>query len=189
MGTKTDLDKAYRRMHTSANSAARSMAIVGNLLHVLFRLPFGAAPAPPEWCPIMEMIVDLATALVKCKNWDPKDLKSPWSSYFPTTKFDPVLPQALVAYPMNVNVPIEADCPAAVEGYVDDGLAITAGDCKQMVRVYECLPLATHVFFRPVSPDEPILRPSPLNEPKYKGECMMAEVKKICGMELPFQPA
>ena len=77
MGTKTDLDKAYRRMHTSANSAARSMAIVGNLLHVLFRLPFGAAPAPSEWCPIMEMIVDLATKLVKCKNWDPQELKSP----------------------------------------------------------------------------------------------------------------
>ena len=177
MATKTDLDKAYQRKFISANSAARSMAIVGELLHILFRLPFGISPAPAEWCPIMEMILDLANKLVMCENGESATLKSPWSAFSPKINFDPILPNPPTDFPLSVVVPIDANYPAVVEGFVDDGLAITTGDRKMMERTYECLPLATHVFFQPVTEDESLLRPILLSEPKCKGEGLMAEQK------------
>ena len=186
MGTKIDCDKAYRRAHTSTNSAARNMAIVAGLLYVLFCLPFGAAPAPPEGSIIMEMIVDLATELVKYKSWDPSKLKSPWSVFSPKTSFDPVLQNPPIAYEMNVDVPVDDSCPAGVEGYVDDGIAVMAGDKDLMEHTYEYIPLATHVFFRPVKTDEPVHRPPPLSETKCYGEGLMAEDKIFLGWQFFF---
>ena len=177
LATKTDLDKAYRRKHTSGNSAARSMAVVGDILHVLFRLPFGASPAPPEWCPIMEMIVDLANRLVQCKDWNPKTLNSPWHKYFPHIDFKAEINDPPVAYELDVDVPITSEALAGAEGYVDDGIGICAGDKILMERMYAAIPLATHIMSRPVAIDEPIERPEPLNELKCEGEGKMEDEK------------
>ena len=106
LATKTDLVKAYRRKHTSSNSAARSMAVVGNILHVLFCLPFGASPAPPEWCPKMETIIDQANRLVQRKDWDPQILNSPWNSYPLSIKFEGEINNPPITYELDVDIPI-----------------------------------------------------------------------------------
>ena len=130
--------------------------------------------------------MDLENVLVTCENWDPKKVHSPWREFFPNIEFDLHLPNAHMAYPMSVKVPIAWDCLAAVEGYVDDGFAIMAGNRALMERTYECRPLATHIFSRPVASDEPILRPTPLSAPKCKAEGRMEEQNRFLGCDFYF---
>ena len=61
---KTDLEKAYRRMHVHAHIAAACIAIIGPFAHVMCRLPFGATAAPQEWCVGFEIYIDLVNELL-----------------------------------------------------------------------------------------------------------------------------
>ena len=41
---------------------------------IMLRLTFGGAPCPSEWGIMLESICDLVNELLKCKDWDPKEL-------------------------------------------------------------------------------------------------------------------
>ena len=47
---KTDIQKSYHRMHTYGGISAACIAIIGELYHVLTRLPFGSTPAQSKLC-------------------------------------------------------------------------------------------------------------------------------------------
>jgi hypothetical protein len=43
---KTDMDAAYRRIHTNMLAAVTCITVVNDIAYLLTRVPFGAAPAP-----------------------------------------------------------------------------------------------------------------------------------------------
>ena len=49
---------------------------------ISLRLTFGGKPCPSEWCTLLEMVTDLANALLSEPNWDPDSLYSPLSDEY-----------------------------------------------------------------------------------------------------------
>ena len=79
MCNKIDVEKTYRRLHTTAFIAVKCIAIwllekiwQENVYHkskdqieiLLTRLPFGSSPAPEEFCKTSETVFDLANDLL-----------------------------------------------------------------------------------------------------------------------------
>ena len=89
---KIDIEKAYRRLHTSAAVAAKCIAVWfldkmwNDQCHksdeqvavLLTRLPFGSLPVPAKFYVTSEMVFGLAGDLLNCKKWDPEILSSPY---------------------------------------------------------------------------------------------------------------
>ncbi|EJK57340.1 hypothetical protein THAOC_22625 [Thalassiosira oceanica] len=80
---KFDIDKAYRRLHTRASTAAKCIAMwflddmwtgeaseENSVGLVLTRLPFGSSPAPDKFCTVSETVFDLGGDLLACEEWD-----------------------------------------------------------------------------------------------------------------------
>ena len=61
---KTDLDAAYRRIHTNATTASTCIAIVDELGFLCLRLPFDTTPAPAEYMTVSEAAIDLGNDLL-----------------------------------------------------------------------------------------------------------------------------
>ena len=88
---KVVIKKAYRRLHTSAATATKCIAVwfLDKFLDkgyaksdeqaavLLTRLPFGSSPAPAEFCNTAEMAFDLAGDLLRCKVWAPRPPVTP----------------------------------------------------------------------------------------------------------------
>ena len=62
---KTDLDAAYRRIHTNVKTASTCIAIVDKLAFLFLRLPFGTTPAPAEYTTVSEAAIYLGNDLLQ----------------------------------------------------------------------------------------------------------------------------
>ena len=131
---KFDIEKAYRRLHTCAETASKCIAIwyldkldgvhyelseekIGSLL---LRLPFGASPAPPQFCVTSEIVFDLAGDLAQCNEWDPNQLASPYAAQLPEPERLP--DDVPFGQAEEAAVQVDPSCNSGIEGYIDDGL-------------------------------------------------------------------
>mmetsp|Transcript_14767 Transcript_14767/g.31868 ORF Transcript_14767/g.31868 Transcript_14767/m.31868 type:complete len:268 (+) Transcript_14767:27-830(+) len=97
---KVDIEKAYRRVHTSAKMASKCIAVwftdndatvpsptnTNEIAVIMSRLPFGSLPAPAEFSQLSDVIFDLANDLITCEEWDPYKHPAPLATHIPTTK-------------------------------------------------------------------------------------------------------
>ena len=74
---KSDLDAAYRRVHTAPHISIKQISVVDSLAYVECRLPFGSAPAPALYSTLSECIFALANDLVSDVHWDSSTAHSP----------------------------------------------------------------------------------------------------------------
>ena len=196
--SKVDIEKAYRRLHTSSEMAAKCIALWHlsesehdsssnkEIATILSRLPFGSNPAPAEFSICSDITFDLASDLMNCKLWDPDSLPCPLRDEIPP----PVrLPD---------NIPFGAAFEAAVQlpesfkggtdGYIDDGLNVVldSEDNQPMVkRAEQCLPMALHLQFRPnAGNNEPIPRGEMASIPKLKAEAFLTETIIFLGWQI-----
>ena len=77
---KTDLNAAYRRIHTNAKTASTCIAIVDGLAFLCMRLPFGTTPAPEKYMTVSEAAIYLGNDLLQDQSCDTDDLNSPHQS-------------------------------------------------------------------------------------------------------------
>lgn len=195
---KSDIDKAYRRLHTTPRIASKCISAWTTNEHdesgtksskfigmLLTRLPFGSSPAPAEFSICSEIVFDLANDLLHCIKWDPSKLPSPYIDNLPEPeRLAPELPFG-EALPADVHLPPSQK--GGVEGYIDDGaIAVldTDKNANMVRRAREALPMATHLTFRPTNADEPVPRPDPQSIRKLKAEGRLRETMIFLGWEI-----
>ena len=198
--SKSDFDKAYRRLHTHPRIAVKCMAawetrekdelsettsssFIGTLLT---RLPFGSSPAPSTFSTCSETIFDLASDLLLCPLWDPSELPSPYIDKIPPPeRFQDDIPFG-PALPADVHLP--PSLKGGVDGYIDDGaMAVldTPSNHRMVQRARQALPMATHLVFRPhAGPNEPIQRPDAQSVRKLLAEGKLREVLTLLGWHI-----
>ena len=122
LGNKADFKSAYRRQHLAGRAALHSVtqANLNNSTFILMalHLTFGGRVCPFDWCSISEPIVNLANALLNCRDWDPDSLHSPAQDMVPKTKYLPDTIPLAQARDLLVDVP--APEHGKVDRYIDD---------------------------------------------------------------------
>ena len=198
---KVDIEKAYRRLHTTGDMAAKCIAIwhlddideKGNLSTsdeeiavALGRLPFGSSPAPAEFSNASDIVFDLASDLMQCEHWSPDELPCPLKNEIPPTKRLPDNIPFGKAYQADVD--LGTDYKGSTDGYIDDGanVVLDSEENKEMVkRAEQCLPMALHLIFRPNAGElEPIQRSEMASIPKLKAEAYLTEIMTLLGWEI-----
>ena len=176
---KADMTKAYQRCHVWGHIAAACMALINGLIFILYRLPFGSAPAPSEFCLVSESAFDLANDLIQNPHWNPEGINDPLEELIPE-KDEPRhhLPFA-PAFPLDVVMPEQAD--AKVDGYIDDAHTAVIDDTKMFKRTKAAFPLALGLMFRRSGENEPIKREDILQRTKMEGEGTPSELKIFLG--------
>ena len=181
--SKIDWKSAYCRQHLNAKTAIKSLTqlcIKGiTLLLAALRLTFGGNPFPSEWRCISKTIVDLATDILHCGEWDPSEMHSPLQHMMPEPK--PLPPHIPFAPSKSLIVALPPEDHGKVDVYIDDTVAI--GPCLPGIipRLAACILLSFHLVFCPLSKFEPI----PLNKAaavaKLLAEGGLEETKQILG--------
>ena len=196
---KVDIDKAFRRLHTTPNISAKCSATWhahqidndGNLTTksdtevgtILTRLPFGSSPAPSKFSILSEISFDLAHDLMHCEHWDTDTFLPPLHDQIPQPSrlddnipFGPALP---------VDVPIPPDTKGGSEGFVDDGTnaVLDSPENSEMVKRTRLNNLmALHLLCRPhAGHDEPISRSHIASVRKLLAEGGLAEIYTFLG--------
>ena len=185
---KIDIEKAYRRFHTTAKIASKCIAIwptkeekeIGVLLT---RLPFGSSPAPSHFSVGSDITCDLANDLTHCSEWDPETLHSPINSAIPDTQILPADINFGEALEADVDLPHEQT--AGTEGYIDDlatAVLVSDSNMDQVKRAKSAVLMALHLQFRPHGgDDEPIKRPEAASERKLQAEGYLTEIITFLG--------
>ena len=189
ISTKTDMDAAYRRVHTSIKCALAVITVVPSpvsLAHILLRLPFGARRAGGKFSVISDTITDLATEISSDDSWDPDLIHS---DIYRVIEDLPVNLENSEnsfgqAYPLFVDMEPK---DIAFDNYIDDIIGIGI----DLHRIRKCLlhapALACHVLFRPVIKSDPIKRNNIINSEKHQAEGLLEEVKVILGWRFNFR--
>ena len=189
ISTKTDMDAAYRRVHTAIKCAVAVITVVPSpvsLAHILLRLPFGARRAGGKFSIISDTITDLATEISSNDSWDPDVIHS--DIYNVTedlpTKLENSENSFGQAHPLFVDMEPK---DIAFETYINDIIGIGIDS----PRIRKCLlhapALACHVLFRPVIKSDPIRRNNIVNSDKHQAEGLLEEVKVILGWRFNFR--
>ena len=119
------------------------------------------------------MYVNLTNLLLDNKDLDPTVLSSWFQHIFLTPNLPPlpVAHQFLVSLPMKVSSPNPLASLVDAEGYIDNGLVITAlNDPAHVACINPALDLAADALFRPNLPSEPVERSDAFSNKKCKGE-------------------
>ena len=181
--SKTDLDSAYRRAHTSERASAKSITrfcFQGKwMLLLCLRLTFGGTPGPSLFSIISESLTDLVNAILKCPDWDPEKLSSPLKEFYP-----PVLT-------LNENIPfartkplsvsIEEKSLAKADVFLDDIVEIGLDTPDMRSRLQGAVALAVDSMSRRVQSSEPLPRTSLINKKKLAAEGRLEETKIVLG--------
>ena len=144
------------------------------------RLTFGGRVCPFDWCSISEPIVDLANALLSCKEWDPDSLNSPAQDRIPPTKYLPDNIPLAPARELLVDIP--APEFGKVDGYIDD-LPCFGPDLGPIhrKRLGAATFLAIHITNRELSTSEPFPRELVLALNKLAAEGGLSESLIVLG--------
>ena len=196
---KSDIDKAYRRLHTHPKISAKCMAAwtsetkdtTGTIKEeyigtILTRLPFGSSPAPSEFSICSETVFDLANDLLHCPFWNPDETPSPYISKLPLPERLPDNIPFGTALQADVHLPKSQK--GGTEGYIDDGAiaVLDSPETYNMVkRAREALPMANHLIFRPLAGKlEPCTRPDAQSIRKLAAEGQLRELLIFLGWEI-----
>ena len=101
---KRDLKDAYRRLYTWTHTAAAYMAMIGHIIHILLQLPFGAAPAPSEFCVSSELTIGLEMDILDSE-WDPTTTPTPNHNLIPPPKRLPIPSNYPTTLPLDIDIP------------------------------------------------------------------------------------
>ena len=174
---KTDMDAAYRRIHTNASASVLCITVLNHIAYLLGRLPFGSSPAPTYFSTVSDAIGDVAFDLALDPHWDPATLHSP----FPIDITPRLEPSSVPIAP--------ADTPAAdlpprdivLDNFIDDSFNAGIEDGDIPLRLAHAVPLLLHAIFRPTTSTEKIPRNPIINFTKHKAEGKLEERKVILG--------
>eukprot|EP00956_Cyclotella_meneghiniana_P033327 scaffold95026_cov46-Cyclotella_meneghiniana.AAC.2 len=185
---KIDIEKAYRRFHTTPKIASKCIAIwqtpddddIGVLLT---RLPFGSSPAPAHFSVGSDITCDLANDLIHCPEWNPSEIDSPIKTEIPNTT---ILPRDIeFGNALEADVTLPKDQTAGTEGYIDDlatAVLATKSNISQVERAKSAVLMALHLQFRPHGGDkEPIKRPEAASARKLQAEGGLTEIITFLG--------
>ena len=184
LGNKGDFKSAYRRQHLAGKAALHSVtqANLDNNTFILMALclTFGGRVCPFDWCSISEPIVDLANALLDCKDWDPDLLHSPAQDMTPPTEFLPDDFPLAPARELLVDVP--APEFGKVDRYIDD-LPCFGPDLgpTHRKRLAAATFLAIHITNREISDSKLFPRESVLALNKLEAEGGLSESLIVLG--------
>ena len=194
---KIDVEKAYRRLHTTAAMATKCISVwfldkmwndqysksSDQVAVLLTRLPFGSSPAPSEFCITSEMAFDLAGDLLCCEQWDPATLPSPYAAQIP----DPIrLPNSInFGEAAEADIKLDPSILGGTDGYIDDGACAvldTIWNWMMVRRAAQSVVMALFLIFRPLSRLlEPIPRPDPASIRKMLAEGGLQETITFLG--------
>ncbi len=194
---KVDSKSAYRRGHLFWEIAIQTITqcLKDDLGFISLRMTFGGSPNPALWGNISESITDLANALLRCKDWDPKELKSPLQHLVPSHEPSENPEELTKALPIDVDT-LSSNCDAKADIYIDDGISVAVDEGDNVKRAEAAMLLAMHVIGRPFDADDPIPRKDIVSLSKLAAEGMMSETKMILGwlfnsnrltISLPFE--
>ena len=189
--SKSDIDKAYRRIHTSAKTASKCCASYftpedkdvhplsnrRQMGTITTRIAFGGRPGPSYFSQISEPTFDLTSDLIECENWDPATTPFPLMNLIrepermsDETPFGDAL-EADVTFPRKVT--------AGVEGYIDDSATAvldSLDNAKEVIRAKSASLMALHLTFRPSTDKlEPLPRPIIASKRKIEAEGILRE--------------
>ena len=174
---KTDLDAAYRRIHTNMQAAVTCITIIKTIAYLLLRLPFGSSPAPSKFSTVSDAIADVAQDLAADKNWDPAKLKSSFDLDFPPSR-EPEHIAYAPADELHVTLPARDIC---TDNFIDDLFQGCLDINDNMARIKHAVPLVLDTLFRPKNPKDSCLRDDIINMTKHKAEGKLEERKIILG--------
>jgi hypothetical protein len=179
---KFDFAKAYRRVHYNGKSAMRCISIFKGLAFLQLRLSFGGMGCPAAWCPISEIITDLANDLLGNQAWDPTKCHSPIQTLVP-------LPTRLQDdIPMHPALPTmvlpDARPFGSADVFIDDIITVFLDTPENCTRAPAAVPLAIHIVGRPKAKLEPIPREPLLSMDKLAAEGAPGEIKIVLGWQI-----
>ena len=105
-------------LNHSVPSAAASSIIIDNIRLISLRLVFGGYVCPSLWCPMAEIVTDLANDILGCNDLGVKSLHIPHNHKFLTQSFYPPKPHLSPIYP-----PMFTPHPnqeGKLKGYIDN---------------------------------------------------------------------
>ena len=177
---KDNFKSAFHQSHLHASAAVKTLTQIETgsgqkFLLLPLRTTFGGAPGPSEWGCQAEQIIDLAKAILSCKEWDPDKLHLPIKDSIPTAKhLDKAIP---IAPARSIIVDIPDNPQGKVNLYIDNGVSISCepddGNLQQLENV---VPLAIYLVAREMHKHESLPRDDMLTIHK-----MLAEGAAILG--------
>ena len=179
--TKTDMDAAYRRIHTNMASAITCITVLEDIAYLLTRLPFGSSPAPPLFSVLSDGITDLAWDLALDNDWDSSSLQSRFDF------LDHIPSLAPSEVPFGQADPLMVDLPPrdiVADNFIDDIFMAGVDAEDNRMRITHSIPLALECLFKPPSDKDASTRNEIINITKHLAEGLPAEVKTILGWRI-----
>jgi hypothetical protein len=174
---KTDMDAAYRRLHTNMSAAVTCITIVDDIAYLLNRVPFGSTPAPTKFSCISDMAGDLAQDLCLNPHWKPQELHSTFDLDFPPSQEPNDIPFGQAD---DLLVPLPPR-DIITDNFIDDFIQACLDENENSQRIKHAVPLILETLFRPIDNTDPSNRDPIVNMTKHKAEGKLEERKVILG--------
>jgi hypothetical protein len=172
---KTDMDAAYRRLHTNMSAAVTCITIIEDIAYLLLRVPFGASPAPTKFSSISDTAADIAHDLATDPKWDPTTLHSSFDLDNTKPELSHVDTALGQADPLLVNLPPRN---IITDNFIDDLFQACADIDDNDDRIRHAVPLVLESLFRFKDPKDPTKRDPIINLVKHAAEGKL-ELRKI----------
>ena len=179
---KFDLASAYRRMHLSAQMAAKCICSTAICALVYLRLTFGGSFSPAEWCVLIELLTDLANDIINNPFWDPS--KTQATQPPPNRIPSPILRDSTIPFAPALPADVSLNIPRHgwVDGYIDDLVGICLHINDNATRTTRAILLAISIFAKPTNTHESnIPQPYILAMKKWLAEGTQEEQKIVLG--------
>jgi hypothetical protein len=177
---KTDMDAAYRRLHTNMTAAVTCITVVDEIAYLLTRVPFGAAPAPAGFSLVSDAAGDLSQDLASDPSWDPHSLRSSFHLDFPPRQEADDVPFGQ-ADELAVNLPPRK---IVTDNFIDDLFQACLHEGDNAERIKHAVPLILETLFRPLNPKDASPRDDIINMTKHEAEGRLEEKKTILGWSI-----
>ncbi|WP_317202142.1 hypothetical protein [Janthinobacterium sp.] len=182
---KLDYKSAFRRLHLRALAALRSVLTTIGLMEnpialASLRVTFGGRPSPTSFSELSEPVTDLANALARCKNWNPKETRPSHSTLLGDPKYEDESTPFGQARKMLVKP--GTDDLGLIDVFFDDIISVfPALSDKNVERCALAALLAMEVTSRPCLKFETLPRDEMLAIDKAHAEATPAEVAIVLG--------
>lgn len=178
--TKTDMDAAYRRIHTNMQAAALCFTVLNDIAYLLTRLPFGSSPAPPKFSIISDTATDIAQDISLEPSWAPSVLKSSFKLNEEPTSEPSDIPFD-TADELIMNLPPR---DIILDNFIDDIFNAGIDHPDTNLRLVHAVPLILETLFRRVDPRDANQRAEIINMTKHNAEGKLEECKIILGWKV-----
>ena len=174
---KTDMDAAYRRIHTNMQAAVTCITIIDELAYLLVRLPFGSGPAPSIFSTVSDTAADTAQDLAMDTSWDPNELHSHFQLDFAPCVEPTEIPFA-PADTLAMTLPPRDIC---TDNFIDDLFQACVHTGDNAERIKHAVPLILDTMFKPPDTKDACHRDAIINMTKHVAEGRLEERKVILG--------